>query len=79
MTQRDYKVDLPFTIPSWAIDSVVLMLVGNGLWYKLTPELADKINHAHDQRSDLVITREDLDALPDAVWSELEAAAVGML
>jgi len=56
---RKYPVDLPFTVPAWAVNSLVNVLVANDVWRYLTPKLGKRINDAVRADSDLILTREE--------------------
>jgi hypothetical protein len=71
-TGRVYNFDLPYTIGRFQVGFAIQMLVRNELWYSLTPEMADKLNRAYSRSEEVVITKEDLDALPDNIWRFIE-------
>jgi len=69
---RKYPVDLPFTVPAWAVGSLVNVLIANDAWQYLTPRLGNRINEAVKAYGDLILTREELDELPDRNWAAIE-------
>jgi hypothetical protein len=75
-TPRDYSVlgvPLPYTIAAWKVPFAVQRIVAAGMWKRLSYDLAVKINNAATNRTDLVITKQDLDGLPDDAWSYLRS------
>ena len=70
---RTYRIALPYTIPSWMVGLAIARINGANLWTSLSPDLADKVNDAAKNRTDLVVTRDDLDALSDETWAAIDA------
>lgn len=68
MTDRNYGRSLPYTIPSWELGIVVGALTQNDIWNRLPRAVAVKINDARMRGVDLIVTKADLDSLPDSVW-----------
>lgn len=72
MIPRDYsKLSLPYTLPAWKVPYAVQMIVHAGMWGKLPYNVAVKINDATTHQHDLVVTKADLDSLPDDAWNYL--------
>lgn len=68
---RDYsKIALPYTISHWKEGFAINMI--RPYWNELPVALAKKINEAYTGSHDLVITKEDLDSLPDKLWNVLK-------
>jgi hypothetical protein len=71
---RDYsQLPLPYTIASWKVPLAIRMIVDADMWRHLPYELATKINDAAVKRHELVVTRSDLDSLPDDAWEYLRS------
>ena len=71
---RDYShLALPSTIVAWKVPIAIRMIVDADMWKKLPYGLAVKINDAATGRHDLVVTKADLDSLPDDAWDYLKS------
>ena len=69
MTGRDYsKLTLPYTIAAWKVGFAIQTIVQAGMWTRLPHGVAVKINDAYSNGRDLVVTKADLDSLPDDAW-----------
>lgn len=71
---RDYsQINLPYVIAAWKVGYAIQMIVQAGMWTKLPFEVATKINDAYSHGRDLVVTKTDLDSLPDDAWEYLKS------
>ena len=70
---RNYRFALPYTIPSWMVGFAIDRINGANLWTSLSRDLAAKVNDAAKNRTDLVLTRNDLDSLSDETWAAIDA------
>jgi len=68
---RDYSsIELPYHVSHWKQGYAINMI--RPCWDKLPYGLATKINDAYTGNHELVITKEDLDTLPDELWDVLK-------
>lgn len=74
---RHYPVSLPYALDAWKVGYLINMLLESGLWQKLPYDVAVKINAAYKTNSRLVITKADLDSLPEPVWISIAAHLTG--
>ena len=72
--QRIYKFRQPLYIPFFAIGATRNKMKRAGVWEKLPHSIRHKARAAQDGWRTMVITRKDLDAIPDDVWARLAAA-----
>lgn len=70
---RTYRIELPYTIPSWMLGFAITRINRANLWTSLSHDLATKVNHAAKNGTDLIVTKDDLDALSDETWAALDA------
>ncbi len=70
---RTYRIALPYTIPSWMVGLAITRINGANLWTSLSQDLAAKVNDAAKNRTALILTRDDLDALSDKTWAAIDA------
>jgi hypothetical protein len=70
---RTYRIELPYTIPSWMLAFAINRINGANLWTSLSHDLATKVDQAARNKTDLIVTREDLDGLSDETWAALDA------
>jgi len=68
---RDYsRITLPYRLPHWELGIAIEKV--RPYWDKIPQPVAHKINLANNNRTDLVLTKEDFDLLPNDVWDELK-------
>lgn len=72
MADREYPFALPYTLESWALDLAVVELVRDHIWEALPGALQSKISEATVSKGTLVITKEDLDSIPDETWDAIK-------
>ena len=71
---RDYsKVPLPYTLPAWKVPFAIDQIVQADMWRRLSYDLAVKINAAANGHHDLIVTKADLDSLPNDAWDFLRS------
>jgi hypothetical protein len=73
-TNRIYKFRHPLYIPFFAIGATRDKMKRAGVWEKLPQALRQKARAAQDGWGAMVITRKDMDAIPDDVWARLARA-----
>ena len=74
MTARDYsQINLPYVVAAWKVGFAIQMIVQAGMWEKLPEAIAIKINTAYRNGTDLVVTKADLENLPDDAWEYLHS------
>lgn len=71
---RDYSgIELPYVIAAWKVGFAIQAIVQAGMWSNLPRSVALKINDAYSNGRDLVVTKADLDSLPDDAWEYLRS------
>ena len=73
-TNRIYKFRHPLYIPFFAIGTTRDKMKRAGVWEKLPQAIRQKARAAQDGWRTMVITRKDMDAIPDDVWARLARA-----
>jgi len=63
--RRKYNFTLPLRLTTFYVHMGYPTLVEKGIYAKLTYKLAVKINDAYTNGTDLYLTQEDLDSIPD--------------
>jgi hypothetical protein len=71
---RTYSFRLPVHVPFFGIGTVMARLKHIGVWDELPPPLRKKIKLASRDWSNLKVTKEDLDSIPDETWNALASA-----
>jgi hypothetical protein len=68
---RTYYFDLPYSIGSFMLSMGWSSIHDDPLFGQLPSRLKHKILEAHDAGVDLVLTREDVDSIPDGPWAHI--------
>jgi hypothetical protein len=71
-TPRDYShLQLPYTVANWQLGFALVEL--RPYWAQIPPKVEKEFDAAYKDGTDWVVTKADLDALPDALWDILKS------
>jgi hypothetical protein len=69
--RRIYKFRHPVAVPFFAIGMARDKMKRAGIWEKLPQRLRQKAKVAQESWSAMIVTRQDMDSIPDDVWARL--------
>ena len=68
---RNYSgIRIPYTLSSWKLRMAMGYI--RPYWKKIPAKIANKIANAYNKGTDVVFNREDFDALPDELWTQVK-------